>query len=593
MKRIISLTLAILLIAAGLVACDNAEGGEDTSAVSSGEDTSIHSIIEDTKNDPDVTIAPGDNTSASETVIPESSAVVSPETTGGATLPVTEPEETTPVTEPVTTPTTEPATEPETTAPAAPETEPPHVHSYGDWEVTLAATCTDFGERVRRCSCGDTLREDILPTDHNFVDGVCTICGLDTNDETLELRLIENFEYDSILFSTPYMIVFKRNGMYYIAGSEGDVISRGYTGALCVSSDDYVVMYDTLSIGVTDIESEDDEYVGLKETTTLLACYVLDCNGNELFSTRYTYTTRDLGPTTYEGEYIASCNEERIITYTPETYYFASAYSPMTVNIYDMSGTKLATFDNVRSVGTLIDGEILMLVDGSFGDANLIVTNKNGKVLRTGSSGILQSIAFFPANYWTTHGFISGYAILTDDTSFYNSYLTMLVSQDLETSYAIRSEYLYEPQNYGSIVASKIIENGVVSDKYYLVDLTRCALDSNGYCVPTIDAAVSSEGFDVIAIQGYFNKNNIHALVSRDGKWGYISLLGGEVHMFDDAGDFFYDRAIVLENGSAYVIDYNMEQISNTIEGVTGLSSSGCGIYKIKMNDKQYIAVYN
>ncbi len=452
--------------------------------------------------------------------------------------------------------------------------------------MTRAVTCTEFGERVRRCSCGETLREDILPEGHKYVDGICSVCG--ENDGSVPtLRLLEDLEFDNVLYSTPNMIVFSKDGLYYIANRRGEVISRGYSGAKCATQDEYVVMYDTISVGVKDIDSED--FVGLKETTTLLACYVLDNTGRELFSTRYTTTVRDMGSTTYEGEYIASCSEERIITYTPDTYHFPSAYSPLTVNIYDMSGTKLAAIENVVSVGTLIDGELLMLTVGQ-GDTEMMITNSNGRVVRTGKLGYLH---FFPSDHWTTNGFISGYAMVTDDTAFYNTYIATLIHENLKYTMTIRAEYLYAPTHYGSYVASKIVENGVVSDKYYLVDLVRCENDGDGYCIPTIDAAKSKEGFDSISIESYFNKNHSYALVSRDGKWGFLSFKDGSVHMFDDAGYFFGDRAIVIKDGAAYVVNEELEQISEPIEGVTGVSTTGYGVYRITKDGRKYIAVYD
>ncbi len=561
MKKIISLMLAILLIAAALVACDEAKEPSDSSA----ETTNAPAVIDDTTDAPQTSDEPSESTSP-DTVIPET------------TEPVTEP-----VTEPITEPVTEPVTEPETTAP---ETEPPHVHSYGEWEVTRAVTCTEFGERVRRCSCGETLREDILPEGHKYVDGICSVCG--ENDGSVPtLRLLEDLEFDNVLYSTPNMIVFSKDDLYYIANRSGEVVSRGYDGAKCVSQDEYVVMYETLMVSVNDID--DEEFVGLHETITLLACYVLDNNGRELFSTRYTSTVRDMGTSTYEGEYIASCSEGRIITYTPDTYHFPAAFSPLTVNIYDMSGTKLATFDNVVSVGTLIDGELLMLTTGS-GDTNMMITNSNGRVMRTGTLGYLY---FFPNNYWTTNGFIGGYAMVTDDTEFNNSYITTLIDESLKFTMTIRSEYLYAPTHHGPYVASRIVENGVVSDKYYLVDLVRCETDGDGYCIPTIDAAKSKEGFDSINIESYFNQKSSYALVSRDGKWGFMSLKDGSVHMFDDAGYFFGDLAIVIKDGAAYIVNEDLEQISEPIEGATGVSTLGYGVYRITKDGRKYIAVYD
>lgn len=52
-----------------------------------------------------------------------------------------------------------------------------HKHSYGSWSVTKAATCTEDGERTRKCSCGDVQTETVDAKGHNMVGGVCTDCG--------------------------------------------------------------------------------------------------------------------------------------------------------------------------------------------------------------------------------------------------------------------------------------------------------------------------------------------------------------------------------------------------------------------------------
>ena len=56
------------------------------------------------------------------------------------------------------------------------EEEEPHTHSYAS-SVTTAATCETAGVRTYTCSCGNTYTEEIPATGHNYVDGVCTICG--------------------------------------------------------------------------------------------------------------------------------------------------------------------------------------------------------------------------------------------------------------------------------------------------------------------------------------------------------------------------------------------------------------------------------
>jgi len=50
-------------------------------------------------------------------------------------------------------------------------------HNYGDWTVTIAATCTTVGEESSTCAnCGDTKTQEVAMLNHTFVDGVCS-CG--------------------------------------------------------------------------------------------------------------------------------------------------------------------------------------------------------------------------------------------------------------------------------------------------------------------------------------------------------------------------------------------------------------------------------
>ena len=51
-------------------------------------------------------------------------------------------------------------------------------HSWGEWEVVNAAACTAPGVEERACaSCGDVESREIAATGHDYVDGVCTVCG--------------------------------------------------------------------------------------------------------------------------------------------------------------------------------------------------------------------------------------------------------------------------------------------------------------------------------------------------------------------------------------------------------------------------------
>ena len=61
-----------------------------------------------------------------------------------------------------------------------------HSHSYGNWEITKTATCTETGRKVKSCSCGATLEESISINGANHtniiidpaVESTCKVPGL-------------------------------------------------------------------------------------------------------------------------------------------------------------------------------------------------------------------------------------------------------------------------------------------------------------------------------------------------------------------------------------------------------------------------------
>lgn len=51
-------------------------------------------------------------------------------------------------------------------------------HNFDNGVVTKEATCTEAGEKTYTCSvCGGTYIEEIPAKGHNYVNGICTVCG--------------------------------------------------------------------------------------------------------------------------------------------------------------------------------------------------------------------------------------------------------------------------------------------------------------------------------------------------------------------------------------------------------------------------------
>lgn len=58
----------------------------------------------------------------------------------------------------------------------------PHTHSFGEWMVTSEATCTEVGIKTRECDCGQTEREEIPATGHQWDEGKVTKEPTETSD---------------------------------------------------------------------------------------------------------------------------------------------------------------------------------------------------------------------------------------------------------------------------------------------------------------------------------------------------------------------------------------------------------------------------
>ncbi|MBO7196622.1 MAG: leucine-rich repeat domain-containing protein [Clostridia bacterium] len=52
-----------------------------------------------------------------------------------------------------------------------------HVHYFDDWETIKQPTCTENGDKVRYCTCGEKQSDIIIAIGHKYVDGVCENCG--------------------------------------------------------------------------------------------------------------------------------------------------------------------------------------------------------------------------------------------------------------------------------------------------------------------------------------------------------------------------------------------------------------------------------
>lgn len=526
-------------------------------------------------------VAPGeDNTTSKDPSTTNAPTATSEPTGDNATEPSTNPGTTEVPTDPVATeaPTDSVATEAPTTPSSSDE---PHTHVYSNWVTTKEASCTETGTRSCSCECGDTKTEVIPKIDHNYVNGVCTGCGKQNYAGTL--RTLDNLKVDSVYWCSEDVIVYKKDDCYYMADHKGNVLTSGYNhGINCANPDGYVVAYNSEK---ESLGWESDGDINLEVMRTTITCHVLDKKGNVVFSTQYSSENHPY-ITTFSGEYIASCNEGRIITYTSESAGWGEQYVAKTVYMYDMQGTRLETFEKVNSLGTMIGGELVMTASGhDDSPGGILVVDRNGKILRSNSRDV-DNYSFL-SNGWPMAGFIGGYALLVEDGVY------LIISKDLSKVYKITDNYIDTIAQYGSIIATRIDIGGSLSEDYYLVDVTKCASDAYGYITPTLDAAIIKQGYSYIAFSQIFGKDEPYALVSRDGKWGYLSLDGKTEKLYDDAGHFVDGSAIVKDGENFYVIDKDFNQISNAVTGYDSVEGKAGGVFLLKKEDTYTVAVYS
>lgn len=482
--------------------------------------------------------------------------------------------------------TSEPTGDGTTQAPNEPTDAPsqgtePHTHVYGEWVVTKAASCTEAGSRSRTCECGDTQTEEIPQTDHNYVNGVCTGCGKQNFAGTLQV--LNNPDVDAVYWCTKDVIVYKKNDCYYMADHSGKVLTPGYNyGIQAANPDGYVVAYNATEEIIGTEEDDDNTFEVVRKT---IDCYVLDKSGKVVFSTQC-IQEEHLYRTTYSGEYIDSCNEGRIITYTPETAPWGLAFVLKTVHIYNLQGKHLASYDKIHSVGTMLGGELVMTAASNDGTSpsGLLVADKNGKFLRSSSEVWYGAVV---CNAWPRAGFLGGYVLLADEGVY------QLVSKDLSKVYRFSADYTDVTEQYGSLIVTKIDLGGSISEDYYLVDITKCATDSSGYSIPTLDAAVTKQGYSYIELPHIFGKDEPYALVGRNGKWGYLSMDGKTEKLYDDAGFFADGSGIVKDGDKIYVVDKNFNRISNALTGYESVQGKAGGVFLLKKGNNYAVAVYS
>ena len=133
-------------------------------------------------------------------------------------------------------------------------------------------------------------------------------------------------------------------------------------------------------------------------------------------------------------------------------------------------------------------------------------------------------------------------------------------------SYIVNGSYCY---SYGTIINISITEGG--QETYYLLDLSKMDWEINVPYSPdkmiVTDEAVLAEGDSI------YLSDKQYWLYYKDGKYGYIDHEGNVVEMFDDACGFNDGKAVVIEDGMAYLIDEDFNRTD------LGIEADAVGVY--------------
>ncbi|MBR3715656.1 MAG: hypothetical protein IKM18_07105 [Clostridia bacterium] len=411
------------------------------------------------------------------------------------------------------------------------------------------------------------------------------------------ISVIADYNPNWISWSNGKITAIEHEGKYIFIDNIGKTVAGPFDGAMCPDSSGFLVGFSHTSEVVGTDKDSNDLVVDVKKKTT--KSYIFDSFGNLIFETvgsRTDYVYESI----YEGEYLKYCTEGRIITVSYDDYYIGLARNSFTVNIYDMSGNKIAEHENIFEVGTYINGKLIMVDYAGL----VTVVDRHGKIVACADNLSEQHPNFnkeyFGMYYpYVTDGhymayFTNGYVIIeVEPYSGSDDLYHLLISEDMTKSYLIKKEYLYNNRNYGTLVFSKIVENGAVSNGYYLIDASKCGVDEKGMIIPTRSAAVYDKEFASGSFYNIFGENEKYALVSTsDDKWGFLSYDGKTHKMYDDASYFSGGIAIVKDGNDIYVIDENFKRISDVITGYDSVSVAGNGVFVLKKGDQSSIAVF-
>ncbi|MGN1423218.1 MAG: WG repeat-containing protein [Oscillospiraceae bacterium] len=328
---------------------------------------------------------------------------------------------------------------------------------------------------------------------------------------------------------------------------------------------------------------------------TIVKKYAYDFNGTDKLTVTYEtenwFYVRDDG---YMVEYSDNA-DELVITVTAPDGEKSEAVLDTAVNPSNETASYWWSLncglDDYVCVILYVNEAELASSDIYYGDVydmtlNLDLIGKDGSV-KTAWNGTVQSIGLYGAVgdyvlFTETDNLVKGqsghiYNTSTDKMSFFNiNPLGNLTNSDGTSADSdIWRYYLTGPVGFDEKTGKAVMKYTNDGEyAYQLADLSKGG------------EAVSGFYKDMSSIDG-----ELYLVQTADDKWGYINSDGELLKTFDDAGNFAGKFAPVVKDGKAFLINKNMQRVSEKIDA-EAVSTHDKGLYNVTIDGAQYFMTY-
>lgn len=157
-----------------------------------------------------------------------------------------------------------------------------HTHRYTE-TVTTAATCTTAGVKTFTCECGDKYTQSIPATGHNYVDGVCSVCG------AADMTVQPEYPAKTVEVTGKWKDGEWHISLYATADSLPSITGGVEFGVDITPLSGFTLTKANLTGGFYEVDIINDLLVGFKQVVSGITPTLVD-NGNGTYSVTLNYS---------------------------------------------------------------------------------------------------------------------------------------------------------------------------------------------------------------------------------------------------------------------------------------------------------------